>query len=210
MEVAEKQIEGMPLERIKYGISKGMEYTEYRNLVSGLAQSRRTTGPEQLESLINYTQLNDRRMKRWDKTIKLTDEVESRIASVNSKITFLVLTESWCGDAAPSLPVMNKIAELNPNIQFKIILRDENLDLMDQFLTKGSRSIPKLIVLDEEQDEIVAEWGPRPSIATQMVEDYKKEHGQLSSGFKQDLQLWYNKDKGQNILEDLLELLPLE
>ena len=77
-------------------------------------------------------------------------------------------------------------------------------------MTHGARSIPKVIVLDNSQQEIVGEWGPRPSLATKMVEDYKAEHGKLTDEFKQELQLWYNKDKGQNILQDILKLLALE
>lgn len=210
MEVIEENIQKERLELVQKGISNGMDYREYRDLVRHLAKSRQTTGVDQLESLINYTELNDRRMNRWDKTLKVPSEIEEKISKVKSRLTFLVLSESWCGDASPSLPVMNKITELNPNIEFKIVLRDENLDLMDEFLTNGSRSIPKLIVLDKEKDEIVSEWGPRSSTATDMVEAYKKEHGTLTSEFKQDLQVWYNKDKGQNILRDLVELLPLE
>lgn len=207
MEVVERNIAKKQLEHIQKGIAKGMSYREYRDLVSDLARNRQTTGEEQLESLINYTELNDRRMNRWDKTLKIPVAIQEKIAKIDSKIVFLVLSESWCGDAAPSLPVMNKIVELNPNIDFKIILRDENLELMDQFLTNGSRSIPKLIIFNKESEEVVGEWGPRPSIATQMVNDYKKEHGNLDAQFKQDLQVWYNKDKGQNILEDISGLL---
>lgn len=207
MEVIKENIQKERLELVQKGISDGMDYTEYRDLVRHLAKNRQTTGVDQLESLINYTELNDRRMNRWDKTLKIPVEVQERISKVKSKLTFLVLSESWCGDASPSLPVMNKISELNPNIEFKIVLRDENLELMDKFLTNGSRSIPKLIVLDKENNEIINDWGPRSSAATELVEAFKKEHGTLTSEFKQDLQVWYNKDKGQNILEDLLELL---
>lgn len=210
MEVIAKDLQKEQMELVKNGITKGMTYTEYRDLVRRLAQNRQTSGEEQLESLINYTELNDRRMNRWDKTFKFPKEAEERILRVKSKLVFLVLSESWCGDASPSLPLMNKISELNPNIEFKIVLRDENLALMDAFLTNGSRSIPKLIVLDKENKEVIGEWGPRPSTATQMAEAYKQEHGVLTADFKQDLQVWYNKDKGQNILGDLLDLLPLE
>ena len=192
------------------GIENGMSYTAYRDLVNDLAKNRATTGPEQLESLINYTELNDRRMSRWDKTLKISEEIQEKLANLDSNLDFLVLTESWCGDASPSLPVINKIAELNENIDLKIVLRDENLPLMDEFLTNGSRSIPKLILWDKDKEEVVGDWGPRPSVATQMVEDYKKEHGKLTAEFKQDLQIWYNKDKGRNILEDLLGLLTLK
>ncbi|MEM9075896.1 MAG: thioredoxin family protein [Bacteroidota bacterium] len=198
------------LDLVVSGIEKGMTYDAYRELVNNLAKNRATTGSEQLESLINYTELNDRRMARWDKTLKISDENKEAIANLNSNLVFLVLTESWCGDASPSLPVINKVAQLNENIDLKVILRDENLPLMDEFLTNGSRSIPKLIVWDKDKREVAGEWGPRPSSATQMVEDYKEEHGKLTSEFKQDLQMWYNKDKGQNTLRDLVELLTLK
>ena len=198
------------MDLVRSGIEKGMSYQSYREMVSELAKNRATTGPEQLESLINYTELNDRRMARWDKTLKVSDEIKETIAQLDSNLVFLVLTESWCGDASPSLPVINKIAGLNQNLDLKVILRDENLPLMDKFLTNGARSIPKMILWDKDKDEVVGNWGPRPSIATQMVEDYKNEHGKLTAEFKQDLQMWYNKDKGQNTLKDLVELLTLE
>jgi len=195
---------------IAQSLPNAMDYDTYRNLVHELTEQGSTTGPEQTEALINYTQLNDRRMKRWDKTLKISEELQEKIGNATKDITLLVLTESWCGDAAPSLPVMDKIASLNPNISLKILLRDEHLALMDRFLTNEARSIPKLVVLDNAKDEVIAEWGPRPSIATKMAADYKAEHGLLSAAFKQDLQQWYNKDKGQNILADIIALLPLK
>ncbi len=195
---------------LQSAVERGMTYAKYREFVSELAKNRSTSGPEQLESLINYTELNDRRMKRWDKTLKISEEMETKIKELNSDLTFLVLTESWCGDASPSLPVMNKVVELNDKLEMRIVLRDENLPLMDEFLTNGSRSIPKLIVMNNATAKVIGEWGPRPSIATQMVEDYKKEHGKLTADFKQDLQVWYNKDKGKNILEDIVDLLTLK
>ena len=187
---------------IKKSYSKAISYLEYRTLVAQLAEEEKSTGPEQTEALANYTQLNDRRMKRWDKTLKFNEETVEKI----SKITWLVLTESWCGDASPALPVMHKITEVNHNITLKIILRDENLDLMNRFLTSGGMSIPKLIAIDDAS-EVIGDRGPRSKATTKLVEDYKAEHGQLTAEFKQDLQVWYNKDKGQSILQDLLNLL---
>jgi thiol-disulfide isomerase/thioredoxin len=187
-----------------------MDYRTYSELVSELAKSGKTTGPVQSDALINYTKLGDRRMARWDKTFKISEDDQQKLSQLKGNLVFLALTESWCGDAAASLPIINKIAEANPNIDFKAVLRDESLDLMDAFLTNGARSIPKVIVFDADHNEIVGEWGPRPSIATQMVEDCKREHGKLTDEFKQELQVWYNKNKGENILEDILELLALE
>lgn len=192
---------------IKDGLKNATSYSAYRLLVKQLAEEGKSTGPEQSEALTNYTQLNDRRMKRWDKTLKLSEEAQEQIAKVDTKITWLVLTESWCGDASPALPVMHKITELNPNISLQIILRDENVDLMNHFLTNGGMSIPKLIAIDDTTGEVIGDWGPRSKAATKLVEDYKSEHGELTAEFKQDLQVWYNKDKGQSILADLLEEL---
>ncbi|WP_324025087.1 thioredoxin family protein [Maribacter sp. BPC-D8] len=195
---------------IKKGLASSYSYSAYRTLVSDLAEKGEATGPEQSEALSQYTQLNNSRMRRWDKTLKFSDEAVAKIKAVDQKISWLVLSESWCGDASPALPVMNKITELNSNISLSIILRDENLDIMNQFLTNGGMSIPKLIAIDEEESAVVATWGPRSMKATQLVEDYKAEHGKLTPEFKQDLQVFYNKDKGQSILGDLLKLLPLK
>jgi hypothetical protein len=191
-------------------LGNSYSYEEYRNLVEKLAAEGKSTGPVQTEALANYTQLNDRRMKRWDKTLRFSEETVSKITAVSKKMTWTVLTESWCGDASPALPVMNKIAELNPNIELRVVLRDENTDLMNQFLTNGGMSIPKLIVRDDVSNEVVADWGPRSANATKLVEDHKAVYGMIKPEFKQDIQVWYNKDKGQSIMADLLLLLPLE
>ncbi|UII74561.1 thioredoxin family protein [Flagellimonas sp. HMM57] len=210
MVVVEKNMKSDKKDLIQRNIANGMDYKTYRDLVHDLAQNERTTGENQSEALINYTQLNDRRMNRWDKTLKIPLEIETKIANLPNKFTFLVISESWCGDASPALPVINKVVERNANFELKIVLRDENLELMNEFLTNGSQSIPKLIIWNQEKEEIFGEWGPRSSVATKMVEAYKEEHGKLTPEFKQDLQVWYNKDKGQTILNDLVALLTLK
>ncbi|WP_299366090.1 thioredoxin family protein [Winogradskyella sp.] len=192
---------------ISQSLEDSMTYEEYRTLVSNLVEEQSTTGNEKTEALINFTMLNDRRMKRWDKTVKLSEDTVERIKSFNKKVTWLVLTESWCGDAAHIVPVIDKVAKLNNKIDYRIVLRDDNDKLMDQFLTNGGRAIPKLIMIDNETNEVVNTFGPRPTVATEMVKAYKAEHGQLTSEFKEDLQRWYNKDKGQSTVDDLVNLL---
>ena len=110
---------------VKKGLETGYSYSEYRNLVSDLAEKGLATGPVQSEALSQYTQLNNSRMRRWDKTLKFSDEAVAKIKSVQQKISWLVLSESWCGDASPALPVMNKITELNPNNFFSNCKRME-------------------------------------------------------------------------------------
>ncbi|WP_282143496.1 thioredoxin family protein [Cellulophaga baltica] len=191
-------------------LPKAVSYQEYRATVSGLVANGLSTGTVQNDALANYTLLNDKRMKRLDKTLKFSEDIIEGIAKINKKVTWLVLTESWCGDAAQTMPVMNKLASLNSNIDFKVILRDENLALMNQFLTNGTLSIPKLLMIDDATNTVFSEWGPRPSKATQLVAEYKNTHGTLTPEFKQDLQIWYTKDKGVNTAEDLLAGLLLE
>ncbi len=192
---------------IKNSLKTSQSYQEYRNMVTQLVADESTTGIEKTEDLVEYTKLNDRRMKRWDKTLKISENTKEKINNFKDKVTWLVITESWCGDAAHIMPVINSVAELNDNITFKTVLRDDNEDLMNLFLTNGSKSIPKLIMFDDKTGDVISTYGSRPSDATKLVNDYKAENGNLTEEFKQDLQMWYNKDKGQNIVEDLTQML---
>ena len=172
---------------IEESLKKSLSYQDYRTLLSRLVEENATTGTNQSEALINYTALNDRRMKRWDKTIKISeaDKITIKNATVNQ--TWIVLTESWCGDAAHVIPVINKVAELNSGINLQLVLRDENEQLMDLFLTNGGKSIPKLIQFDNTTKTVLNSYGPRPTEATKLVNDFKKKNGTLTAEFKEDL-----------------------
>ncbi len=192
---------------ISESLKNSMTYAEYRNLVIKLVEEKSTTGVDKSENLVEYTQLNDRRMRRWDKTAKVSEDIKSKLKNFDKKVTWLVISESWCGDAAHIMPIINKVAELSENIKYKVVLRDENEALMNQFLTNGGKAIPKLIMLDSETNTVLNTFGPRPTVATNLVQAYKAKHGMLTPEFKEDLQRWYNKDKGQSTIEDLIHLL---
>jgi hypothetical protein len=188
-------------------LGNSINYTEYQRLMKKLVLNKSTTGNDKTENLVNFTLLNDRRMARWDKKLVVPETVQNSIKSFNAPHTWLVITESWCGDAAHVIPVINKMAALNSNINLRLILRDDNEALMNQFLTNGAQAIPKLIILDSETLEVKDTYGPRPSIATQMVLDHKAEFNMITPEFKEELQRWYNKDKGQNVMRDLEQKL---
>ena len=192
---------------ITESIDKSMSYQAYRELMSQLVENNSTTGNDKSEDMVNYTKLNDQRMKRWDKTVKVSDSIKEELANLNTKQTWLVITESWCGDAAHVVPVFNKLAELNKNINFKVVLRDENEALMNLFLTNGGKAIPKLIIIEEATNNVITTFGPRPAEATKLVVDYKAKHGEITPEIKEQLQQWYNKDKGQSVISDLMNLL---
>ncbi|GGZ85263.1 thioredoxin family protein [Algibacter mikhailovii] len=192
---------------IKSALERSISYKSYRALVKQLAKDSSSTGLEKTKAFANYTKLNDKRMARWDKTIKVPKIAQDIISEFNHRITLLVITESWCGDAAHVIPVLNKIAELNSNLSLRLVLRDENPELMDRFLTFGNKSVPKVIIIDNESGAVIQTYGPRPTEAANYVRRFKSKHGTLTPHFKEDLQHWYNNDKGQNVIQDITQLL---
>ncbi len=187
-------------------INKGTSFEEYYKLSEQLAKEGKTTGENQSEALINYSKLNFSRMKRILKTAPISDLVTSTVDCLDDQLTWIVLTESWCGDAAQNLPIFAKIAEANPNIKLKILLRDENPELMDQYLTNGSKSIPKLICVDKDLNEL-GTWGPRPKVLQDRLYENKKNPTIEMAELKKEFQIWYTKDKGQTIQEEMILLL---
>lgn len=192
---------------IKNSLQKAYSYVEYKELILNLLKEGKSTGLNQSDELSNFSKLNDKRMKRLDKQTKLSKNTILKTQNVLNDFTWLVLTESWCGDAAQTLPLINKFAEANKKIDLKVVLRDDNEALMNQFLTNGSKSIPKLIVIENKSNKIVGSWGPRSKKAAKMVTDYKEKNGKIDAKFKTELQLWYNKDKGLNIEKEMVDLL---
>ncbi|MEH6763344.1 MAG: thioredoxin family protein [Aequorivita antarctica] len=190
---------------IENAVIKAMDYSGYNLLFRKLVEEGRTTGEQTLEK-INYTKLNFSRTKRLDKTAEIPEESMDVFKSISEKQTWLVISEPWCGDAAQTLPFLNKISQLTENIELKIVLRDENPELMDKFLTNGSQSIPVVIMLDEDFN-VFQTFGPRSTNATKLVNDYKAQHGKIDDTFKEMLQVWYNTDKGVSIVNDILETI---
>ena len=192
---------------IEKSLKVSFSYQEYRDFVTDLAKEDKTTGHEQREDLIHYTQLNEARLHRLDKTIQVVDEVKAVLQKLSKEYIWLIISESWCGDAAQILPVINKMAEVSDKIDLRIVLRDDNEDLMNLFLTNGTKSIPKLIIIDKATNEVVNDFGPRPKGAKQLILDYKAAHGIVDETAKIELQKWYLQDKGISTQKEIMELL---
>lgn len=187
-------------------VEKGMTYLVYENYIETLYKEGKSSGNTQNETYLHYSSLGLQRMKRWNKKGVLAPQAIEKILQLQQPQTWLVISEGWCGDAAHALPFMHKITESNKLIQLQIVLRDENDELMQHFLTNGGRSIPKLIALDVNYN-ILFTWGPRPQVVTRMVEQEKeKNNGNLSELFKAELQKWFNKDKGESVVNELVDL----
>lgn len=195
------------IDRIKESLTQSFSYFEYRNTVSQLLQEGKSSGNIQSEDLLHYSLLNETRMNRLEKTIKITDENLLKLNNLDKGYIWLVISEGWCGDAAQLLPIFHKMAVSTENIELKIVFRDENEALMNLFLTNGGKSIPKLIVLEKETLKVIADWGPRPAPAIKLVKDYKEKFGVIDETIKTELQMWYLHDKGISTQNEILSLL---
>lgn len=188
----------------KAHLEKSIGYQNYRELLVNLLKEGKTTGHNQSPEYVEYGKVNVQRMKRLDKTVQLTPETVQFFSNWTKKIHIVVITEGWCGDTAQFLPLLHKLETTFPMLQLHLILRDENPEVMNNYLTNGSRSIPKLIALDENLKELFT-WGPRPAPLQKIVKEA------LANGVSATdkgilTQNWYNHDSAVTMQQELLGL----
>lgn len=189
-------------------LEEAWSYDIFNEFVEERFAEGRTTNDDNSESMLNYTKLNLSRTGRWDNRARLSESLRSELREFPFPMTWLVITEGWCGDSAQVLPFLAKMASESPNITLKIILRDQYPDVMDQFLTNGARSIPKLVALESETLEVLGTWGPRPEEAQSRYMDERADPDIENKKASENLHLWYARDRGdtlQNEIRDLLE-----
>ena len=186
--------------------SNGMSYNEFIKLTTRKLEitDTSTLGDED-KSLFEYTKLNLKRMERADKTYNVGDELTGIIKNITIPQTWMIITEAWCGDSAQTLPYIVKMASLNPMIYLRIVLRDKNLDTMDEYLTAGTRSVPILVSFDLDGNELF-KWGPRPLEAVELVKRAKSE-GKTKDQFIEELHLWYGRNRGKALESEFITLL---
>lgn len=187
-------------------LNNSFTYAAFRAYVTEALQNN----PEKLQlsaDYLPYAELNEARLHRLDKTLQVEPEVALVMENLSKDYLWLVISESWCGDAAQSVPMLNKMATITDKVELKIIFRDQNLDLMDQYLTNGGRAIPKLLIVDKETLEVLGDWGPRPADAVELVNNYKAEHGKFDEDGIIALNKWYTKNKGQQVQQEVAALM---
>lgn len=192
---------------IENALDNSFSYLEYRQLVSKLISEGKSTGHNQTEALLHYSELNETRMNRLEKKIKVPQELTEKLNNLTKDYIWLTISEGWCGDAAQIIPILHKLEEASNKVELKLVLRDDNDELMQLFLTNGSKSIPKVIILEKETKEVITSWGPRPEPARKLIADYKAQHGVVDEPIKIELQKWYLHDKGLTTMKELVELL---
>lgn len=179
-----------------------MQYQEYQHLCEEIVASIDPQPPYNNPVYLHYAKLNVSRMKRWWKQLVLNETLVETLKRFSSAQHWIIIAEPWCGDAAPAIPFLIKLCEINPLFTYDIQLRDQEPFLINQYLTNGSKSIPKLIVRDNAGNDLFT-WGPRPAAAQILVDELAKANADLDTKATQ-LQNWYNQDKGQSMQEELI------
>lgn len=181
-----------------------MNLDEYRNLFTAILNGDFKEAPYDQADYLNYVKLNHSRMKRWTKQGNILPELQKRIEEIDRPQKWVLITEPWCGDAANSIPYLEKMAKLNSNITVEVQLRDSDSEI-DQYLTNGGKSIPKLIVRDQDNKDLFT-WGPRPADAQALVLKQKESDASKDDKYAELLH-WYRDDKGLAIQEEFAQLL---
>jgi len=184
-------------------IKTAYSFNDYINLIDMLLADGKSTGPNG-KKYFDYGKINRQRMKRIHQLV----EFDSLVIQAAQNITpqyWIIITEGWCGDAAQIVPVLERLSELSEgNIITKYILRDENPLIMNEYLTNGGKSIPILISLNQSDLQEQFVWGPRPA-ELQRLRSKWIEEGIENEEVAENLQGWYNRDKGIHLQNELLE-----
>jgi hypothetical protein len=155
----------------------------------------------------DYAAAAQKNQELWQSFYRLArvpEGVAARVAELPGRWHLLVLSEDWCGDAVNTVPLIAKLADGAPNVELRVLARDANPDLMDAHLTSGTRSIPVVIVLDEEFAEH-GWWGPRPGPLQQW---FLTEARELPKAERYPrIRQWYARDRGLTTLEEVVALL---
>lgn len=180
-------------------------WEDYLSAFEHLLNSDNHSAPYTNPAYLDYVKLNHSRQKRWLKTGVLTQDIIAEVKKINGVQTWHVITEPWCGDAAHSIPFLKLISEHNPLITVKIVWRDTPPLLIEDYLTNGGKSVPKLVVRDADDNDLFT-WGPRPE-PCQKIYLEMKEIGASFDEQKVALQNWYNTDIGGTLQKELLALI---
>ena len=181
-----------------------MTWEEYTRMFEDILNGRLTNAPYDEQSYIGYTALNASRQKRWMKRGQLNQELVGELESLTTKQSWTLITEPWCGDSPHIAPFLFKLADISLNIDFDINLRDGNDSMIENYLTHGMMSIPILVVKDELGKDLF-HWGPRPKDAQTIHVNNLADNDRSTEEKKIELQLWYNKDKGEAVQFELLD-----
>ena len=184
-------------------VKHSMDYDSYTTAFSLKSHAPIGDMTEKEQEMFAYYELNWARSIRVEKVYQPSDQALHALQTMKSKQTWIVITEGWCGDSAQSLPVIAALAQASEGrIELRIVSRDEYPELLEQYPTNGSMSIPKLIACDIHGNE-EWNWGPRPKKAQELFDELRAQNAEKQEIYK-SLHGFYAKDKGQCIETEII------
>jgi hypothetical protein len=168
--------------------------------------NERVENPSDKDDKQEYYNLGVQRMNRTVKTFKVEEDLAEAFKAKKFTGKILIISEPWCGDASATVPALYSFFNAC-GTEAKIFLRDTDTSLIDQFLTDGTQSIPKVIILNEDYT-VKTSWGPRPKHGLELLKRFKANPETYPrEEFYNDLQVYYAKNRGRDAIEEILELL---
>ncbi|KFF24007.1 thioredoxin family protein [Chryseobacterium vrystaatense] len=181
---------------------QGISFEEYIRI----GRERLENPSNQLET--EYKQYYELGLQRMDRTLKKyvpNEEQLTELATKNFDGKILIISEAWCGDASATVPALVTFFEGHNEV--RIFLRDNDKSLISQFMTNGTESIPKVIILDKDFN-VKNSWGPRPKFGHELLLKHKADpEAYPKDNFYNDLQMYYAKNRGKDAVQEILELL---
>jgi selenoprotein W-related protein len=118
---------------------------------------------------------NRERFEANERTVELSSDDLAFFAQLPAPLHVLVLAEDWCGDVIANLPVLGRLAAESGTLDLRVFLRDQNLDIMDQYLNGGlHRSIPVFVFFDVAFNEI-GHWIERPTRVAELQQQLRRD-----------------------------------
>ncbi len=132
-----------------------------------ISRERYLTGTTYADWVAAMTR-NRERLEAAEKNIQIDPADVAFFKGLPRTTHVAVLAEDWCGDVIANLPVLARLSQESGKIDFRIFNRDQNLDLMDQYLNRGEfRSIPVFVIMDHDFKEI-GSFKERPDSVTKL------------------------------------------
>ncbi len=187
-------------------LANALSFEDYLQLTKDIVEEKvARTGLYQADNTFRYTRSNLERMNKVLNNIVLSQKLYNALSDLKEEWVWVVISEPWCGDASWGTPALAVIASATDKIDFKILLRDANPDIIKAYQTAGSDSIPKLVCIRKRDWQELGTWGPRPQVLHQQVLAKKNSPDFDYKESVRAIHAWYDQDMTKTIQEEMID-----